>query len=105
MLSLPTPVHWRMRPRWNGLHVELATDCCTPQPVTMRVRPGFRALGIDVDDSRTQWPAGRTAGAANVAAPFDLEAHGQLSHHRDRRGDTEPAARNPRWRIAVDRRR
>lgn len=76
MLALPTPVHWRVRPRWNGLRVELATACCTPQPLVARVRPGLRSTEVDVEDGRAQWPASLLAG---LGTPWNtLQLDGDL---------------------------
>jgi general secretion pathway protein N len=61
-LALPTPVDWRIRPRWNGLHVEVTTACCTPQPLSMRIRPGWSSTVLDIADARSQWPAALLAG-------------------------------------------
>lgn len=76
MLALPTPLTWRIRPGWNGLRVELTTPCCAPEPVTLHVRPGLRQFAIDVDDSRTQWPAALLAG---LGTPWNtLQLDGEL---------------------------
>ena len=76
MMSLPTPLRWRVRPRWNGLHVELGTACCTPDPVVMRVRPGFGQTSIDIADGRSQWPAALLAG---LGTPWNtLQLDGDL---------------------------
>jgi general secretion pathway protein N len=75
-LALPTPVDWRIRPRWNGLHVELFTACCTAQPLAMRVKFGWRSTAIDIDDGRSQWPASLLAG---LGTPWNtLQLDGDL---------------------------
>jgi general secretion pathway protein N len=61
-VALPTPLTWRARPRWDGLRLQLRSDCCTPQPITMRVRPGFGRTAVDVEDGRSQFSAGLLAG-------------------------------------------
>jgi general secretion pathway protein N len=76
MLALPTPLDWRIRPRWDGLRAELASACCAPQPVAMRVHIGWRSFGIDVEDSATQWPAALLAG---LGTPWNtLQLDGDL---------------------------
>jgi general secretion pathway protein N len=76
MLALPTPVEWHMRPHWNGLRVELSTACCTPQPVVLRVKPGLRSFGVDVENSQTHWPAALLAG---LGTPWNtLQLDGDL---------------------------
>jgi general secretion pathway protein N len=73
---LPTPVDWHIRPRWNGFTVELATACCTPQPLHIHVRPGLRAIAFDVADARSQWPASLLAG---LGTPWNtLQLDGDL---------------------------
>jgi general secretion pathway protein N len=75
-IALPTPVDWRIRPRWNGLHVELSTACCTPRPIAMRVRPGWRSTAITVEDGASQWPASLLAG---LGTPWNtLQFEGDL---------------------------
>jgi len=75
-LALPTPVEWHVRPRWNGLRVELSTACCTQQPVALLVRPGLGSTAIAVEDSRTQWPASFLAG---LGTPWNtLQLDGDL---------------------------
>lgn len=75
-LALPTPVDWRIRPRWNGLLVQAGTACCTPQPLVIRVRPGWRGLAVDVSDARSQWPAALLAG---LGTPWNtLQLDGDL---------------------------
>lgn len=77
VLALPTPVRWRMRPRWNGVRIELSTACCTPQPIALRVHAGWRSTILDVDDSRTQWPAALLAG---LGTPWNtLQLDGDLA--------------------------
>ena len=76
VMSLPTALHWRIRPRWNGFRVELGTACCTPEPLALRVRPGISQTAIDVEDRRSQWPASLLAG---LGTPWNtLQLDGEL---------------------------
>lgn len=76
VLALPTPLHWRVRPRWNGFHAELTTVCCTPEPLAMRVRPGVGSIAVRVEDGRSQWPASLLAG---LGTPWNtLQLDGEL---------------------------
>jgi general secretion pathway protein N len=76
-LTLPTPVDWHIRPRWDGFVVELSTACCTPQPLVVRVRPGQRIMGLEVADARSQWPASLLAG---LGTPWNtLQLDGDLA--------------------------
>jgi len=75
-LALPTPLQWRMRPHWNGMRIELSTACCTREPVSVHLRPGWRRTEVDVDDSRSQWPAALLAG---LGTPWNtLQLDGDL---------------------------
>lgn len=75
-LALPTPLHWRIRPRWNGFRVEFGTACCTPEPIALRVRPGVSRTDVDVEDGRSQWPASLLAG---LGTPWNtLQLDGDL---------------------------
>lgn len=75
-LALPTPIEWRIRPRWSALHVELATACCTSEPLALDVRPGWQRVHVDVADGRSQWPAALLAG---LGTPWNtLQLDGDL---------------------------
>lgn len=78
-LALPTPVEWRIRPRWNGLRVQVGTACCTPEPLVVRVRPGWRRIAMDFDDGRSQWPAALLAGLGTPWNTLQLDGDLQLS--------------------------
>jgi general secretion pathway protein N len=76
-LALPSPVDWRVRPRWDGLRIELSTACCTSQPVVIRLNPGWRGIGIEIEDGQTQWPAALLAG---LGTPWNtLQLDGDLT--------------------------
>jgi general secretion pathway protein N len=72
-------VQWRIRPRWNGLRVELATACCTPVPLAMRVRPGWGIMHVDIEDARSQWPAALLAGLGTPWNTLQLDGDIALS--------------------------
>jgi general secretion pathway protein N len=75
-LALPTPVDWKIRPRWNGFIVEMTTACCTQQPVVMRARPGWRGMSLEIANARSQWPASLLAG---LGTPWNtLQLDGDL---------------------------
>lgn len=76
-VALPSRLDWHASPRWNGLLVELRAPCCTPQPLTLRVRPGFGSLHLDVADGQTQWPASLLTG---LGTPWNtLQLDGELT--------------------------
>jgi len=60
--ALPGRVRWRLRPAWGGAQAEIAADCCTAQPLTLRAALGLGALQLQITDGQSQWPAGVLAG-------------------------------------------
>ena len=74
--TLPTRVDWRLRPRWDGARMELATACCTPQPLAMRARLRWGGVAIDLADVTSEWPAALLAG---LGTPWNtLQIDGDL---------------------------
>jgi general secretion pathway protein N len=71
--ALPTRVDWRLSLRWNGLFVRLETECCTLQPVALRVRPRWGGTRLVIADSNTQWPAAMLAGLGTPWNTLQLE--------------------------------
>jgi general secretion pathway protein N len=55
--ALPSRIDWRLRPRWDGLFAEVATACCTAQPLALRVRLRWGGAKVALDDSQSRWPA------------------------------------------------
>lgn len=75
--TLPTPLHWRLRPALDGLRLELASDCCTPLPLQVRLRPGLGGASVAIGDSRSEWPAAMLRG---LGTPWNtLEVDGLLA--------------------------
>ena len=60
--ALPTRLDWRLRPRWDGVSVDLATSCCIQQPLAVRVKARWGGAHVEVADGQSQWPAGLLAG-------------------------------------------
>ncbi|HEY8047785.1 MAG TPA: type II secretion system protein N [Ramlibacter sp.] len=79
VLALPTPIEWHMRPRWNGVRVELFTACCTQQPLMLHVHPAWQGTKIDFDDGQTQWPASILAGLGTPWNTLQLDGDMVLS--------------------------
>jgi general secretion pathway protein N len=76
-LALPTPVDWHIRPRWNGLTVEVTTACCTPQPIAIHVHPRLGGVELQIADAQSRWPASLLAG---LGTPWNtLQLDGDLT--------------------------
>lgn len=76
-VALPGRVQWTLNPAWTGLAASLLTECCTRQPVQMRIIPRFGGWRLDIADSQAEWPAGLLSG---LGTPWNtLQPTGQLS--------------------------
>ena len=75
--ALPGRVRWRLRPAWGGAQAEIAADCCTAQPLTLRAALGLGALQLQITDGQSQWPAGVLAG---LGTPWNtIQPQGELA--------------------------
>lgn len=77
-VALPGPVSWHIRPVWAGLSVQLSADCCTPQPLQLRILSiGWNGWRMVLEDGQSQWPASLLAG---LGTPWNtVQAQGQLT--------------------------
>lgn len=74
--ALPSRVDWRLRPHWNGLVAELASDCCTDRPVVLHINPRWGGVRVAAADAQTRWPAALLAG---LGTPWNtLQFDGEL---------------------------
>lgn len=74
--ALPGRVHWRVRPQWRGLAVQLHIDGVTTQPLQIAVQGHWAGASIRVADSHSQWPASVLVG---LGTPWNtLQPQGQL---------------------------
>jgi general secretion pathway protein N len=74
--ALPSRLDWHLRPRWDGLFAEVATACCTPQPLALRLTPRWGGARVMLADMQTQWPAALLAG---LGTPWNtLQIEGDL---------------------------
>jgi general secretion pathway protein N len=74
--ALPGRAAWTLAPRLDGLVGHLRAECCTPQPIGLRMhwRPG--AMRMEVGDGVSQWPARVLAG---LGTPWNtLQIEGDL---------------------------
>ena len=60
--ALPSPLQWRVGPRWNGLAVQLESYCCTQQPLAVREAPRWGGARLTFADRQSHWPAAMLAG-------------------------------------------
>lgn len=67
-LALPSRVDWELGLTLRGLQLRLRAACCTPLPLEMSLKPGWRKLVLSVADGNSEWPAGVLAG---LGAPWN----------------------------------
>ncbi|MDB5874053.1 MAG: type secretion system protein [Ramlibacter sp.] len=77
--ALPSRVDWRLRPRWNGIFAELASACCTTQPLALQLRPRWGGAHVTIADSRSQWPAALLAGLGTPWNTLQFDGDLQLA--------------------------
>lgn len=83
--ALPEGLRWRLRPAWHeggpALAIGLQAPCCTPQPVQLRLRPGFGGTALSVAAFDSRWPAELLSG---LGTPWNtLRLQGQLALRSD----------------------
>jgi len=64
---LPSRLAWRLRPRWNGLALRLAQDCCLPHGVEIGIHRKLDAWQVTVDGPGDAPSAPAPAASATVA--------------------------------------
>jgi general secretion pathway protein N len=75
--ALPTRLAWQLRPAWGGARLALRTECCTPAPLQVRVRAGWRRTTVAFVDGASSWPAALLAG---LGTPWNtLQPDGELA--------------------------
>ena len=77
-LALPGRVSWRIRPQWDGAHIQLSAYCCTPQPLELALSaPRQQPVQLTLTDHQSQWPANLLAG---LGTPWNtIRPQGQLA--------------------------
>lgn len=77
-MALPGRLAWRLRPRWSGASLQLSADCCTRQPLELRLMPlGWSGLRLTLSDGQSQWPASLLAG---LGTPWNtMQTQGELA--------------------------
>lgn len=78
--SLPTRLTWRLRPQPGGFGLALTSECCTPQPVYLGLRPRWGGFSVDVQDGpASRWPAALLVGLGTPWNTLQLEGELQLN--------------------------
>ncbi len=77
-LALPSRVQWQLRPDWRGARIQLATDCCTPQPLQARILLHWQGVEARVQDQQSQWPAALLTGLGTPWNTAQLQGQLQL---------------------------
>ncbi|WP_374669649.1 type II secretion system protein N [Ramlibacter sp.] len=77
--ALPGRLAWRLRPAWMGARLVATADCCTAQPLALRIGVRIGAIAIDVADGQTQWPASLTTGLGTPWNTLQLDGDLRLS--------------------------
>jgi general secretion pathway protein N len=91
--ALPSAVAWQMNPTWLGsapvagspglsgpaLALSLQTACCTPQPLSLWLQPGWQGLGLAVASHVSEWPAALLMGLGAPWNTLQLQAQLKLS--------------------------
>jgi len=72
-MRLPGRLQWRVRPAWGHLALVLQADCCTPQAVTLRMKPQRDRLQFSLDDSLSTWPMALLSGLGTPWNTLQIE--------------------------------
>lgn len=76
-MRLAERVQWRLQPGWGDVKLRIQAPCCTPNPVHLRLSPGWQGLELSVAPSQSHWPAKLLSG---LGAPWNtIQLDGRLS--------------------------
>lgn len=70
--ALPGRLHWSLGLDGAALALRLRQDCCTPQPLMLRLVPGFGRLRIELPATATAAPEANTTAADAAVAAAEL---------------------------------
>lgn len=74
--ALPGQVRWQLAPAWLGVQARFEADCCTDQPLGLRMTAGWGRARMDVTNGTSRWPALVLAG---LGTPWNtLQPEGDL---------------------------
>jgi general secretion pathway protein N len=75
--ALPGRIDWQLRPAGFALQARLAADCCTREPLQLRLVPRWGGAALQVGDGQSEWPAILLAG---LGTPWNtVQAQGRLA--------------------------
>ena len=77
--ALPGRIHWQLRAQGTWLQLALNADCCTPEPLRLRLAWGWRQLRVRLEPlvQPARWPAQLLSG---LGAPWNtLQPEGQIA--------------------------
>lgn len=75
--ALPSRVQWQLRPALGGVRMHVRAECCTPQPLDLGARLGWRSTTVTVGDSQSRWPAALLSG---LGTPWNtMQPEGSLA--------------------------
>ncbi len=75
--ALPGRVSWNLRPKWNGVELQIWADCCIQTPLLLQAQPRWGGVHVQVQDGQSSWPAAVLAG---LGTPWNtLQPQGSLS--------------------------
>ncbi len=77
--ALPGRVDWRLRPRWNGVWLELQAGCCTRAPIEVTAQPRWGGANVQVGPVNTRWPLGLLGGLGTPWNTVQLQGELDLS--------------------------
>jgi general secretion pathway protein N len=77
--ALPGRVSWDLQPRWDGAFARLRAECCTAQPLDLRVHWRLSGLQVQVGDDVSQWPASIATGLGTPWNTLQLDGEVRLS--------------------------
>ena len=77
--ALPGRLQWRLRAAGLGANIQLAAECCTPQPIALAMHWRLRGASLQVADGLSQWPASLLAGLGTPCNTLQPEGELHLS--------------------------
>lgn len=80
--ALPTRLHWSLHPTLSGIQASVSSDCCTPAPLDLQLRPHLQGLQVTASDGQVQLPAQVLSGLGTPWNTIDLQGQLRLATQR-----------------------